>query len=420
MIKRAAGILSLLCLAVPAQCQPFTLDRFIQAAVEHHPLSSKSRSEQELLRLKLDALQSVNWPDISLNAQVGYQSMVPEFPLRIPGVSYPDIPKDRYQASVDIQQRMYDGGLLKQRMQVAALESEITQARLQTERYPVQHQVVDAWFGLEQNDIQERILLLTLDDLEGRTAMMQAGKDHGVTSQMDVDRIEIESNKVRQRITQLQAERVRILKTLSELTGLDLGAEDTFEPYEITSTDEREIVRPEFLLLDLSAELSDERTQLEHIRRRPVVSGYAQGAYGRPGLDLFSDSFAPFWQAGIKASWSLWDKGGTRRDQQVNQIVKNQLEDERDLVERSIRLALIQQEAEIRKNSDLLASDVAIMELQERVKMASEARLEQGIMNTVDYLNDVRSVEEARLRYESRKLAIRHAMTQIRLIKGGL
>ena len=178
--------------------------------------------------------------------------------------------------------------------------------------------------------------------------------------------------------------------------------------------------RPEERLFDLAAELNDAKTRIEHLGRRPKVGGYAQGAYGKPGLDLFADSFSPFWQAGVRASWTLWHKGGSKRDREINRIVKNQIEDDRDLFNRSISIAIRKQQAEIDRNNELLSSDVEIIAIQQRIKSASEAKLDEGIINATDYLQDVRAVEQARLKYESRKIAIRQAEVNINIIRGGL
>jgi len=423
MFKHKLPTLLIMCMlsSTMAAAQSVTLEQLIQAALEHHPYSNKMVLEQDLMRVKTDALRTVFWPDISLNAQAGYQSLVPEFPIRVPGVSSPNIPKDRYQASVDVNQMIYDGGVMRQRQNILEIEAQLAQSRIMAERYPIQQQVVDAWFGLEFISIRRSILRLTLEDLEARHRTMQVGLEGGVVMQMDVDRIEAELHRVCQIDVEIHADSTLIVAVLSEITGLNFAPHTVFVTSSNRSQDMGSIgPRPEERLFDLAAELTDAKTRIEHLGRRPKVGGYAQGAYGKPGLDLFADSFSPFWQAGVRASWTLWDKGGSKRDREINRIVKNQIEDDRDLFNRSISIAIRKQQAEIDRNNELLSSDVEIIAIQQRIKSASEAKLDEGIINATDYLQDVRAVEQARLKYESRKIAIRQAEVNINIIRGGL
>jgi outer membrane protein TolC len=401
--------------------QNVTLDQLIRAALEYHPGVHKMAMEQDVEKVKMDAIRSTYWPDISLHAQAGYQSLVPEFPLKVPGVVSPNIPKDRYQASIDINQIVYDGGVTRKMHDILQIESQLAQTRIMAERFPIQQQVVDAWFGLAFISIKRSILRLTLEDVEARVKMLQVGLKGGIVMQMDVDRLAAELYRVRQKDAEIHADSTRLVEVLSEITGITFTPQTVFE---VTAPEEPNVytqkMRPEERLLDLATELSDARLQLGTLSRRPKVAGFAQGAYGKPGLDIFSDTFSPFWQAGVKASWTLWDKGNSRRDLEINRIIKNQIEDDRELFNRGIRLAIRHQEAEIEKNKDLLSSDEEIIAIHERIKLAAEAKLDEGIINATDYLLDVRAVEQARLTYEIRKIAIRQAEANINIIRGGL
>ncbi len=421
MFKNGTIGFIILLACTPAFSQTVTIEQLIKAALENHPYTSKIDSEDQLRKMKADGIRVALLPDISLNAQAGYQSMVPELPFQLPGMSSPNIPKDRYQASIDVNQLIYDGGFTKQREHMMDIESQMTQTHIMAERFPIQKQVVDAWFGLELLSMQRSALILTLEDLEARLRMLQVGLDGGIVMQMDVDRIAVELVRVKQKDAQIQSDSVRVIGVLAEITGITFTPQTTFVATSDEGFDTTEaMVRPEEMLFDLAGDMADAKVQLEKAARRPKVTGYAQGAYGKPGLDIFADTFSPFWQAGVRSSWALWDKGGSKRDAEINQITKKQIEDDRSLFNRGILISTQHQEAEIMKNRELLKSDLAIIELHQRIKSASEAKLDEGIINATDYLSDVRAIEQARIQYESRKIAIRYAQTQIQIIRGGL
>jgi len=421
MHKRSLIGIFILVLASPVYSQTVTIEQLIKAAIDHHPYTNKINSVNELQRVKVGGIKASLLPDMSLNAQVGYQSLVPELPFQLPGMPSPNIPKDRYQVSIDVNQLIYDGGLSRQRVHLVRLESHMDQTSIMVERFPIQQQVVDAWFGLELISSQRNILKLTLEDLEARLRLLQVGLDGGVITQMDVDRIAVELERVRQRDAQIHADSIRIIGILSEITDMIFTNQTVFSPTSDDGLDiDSESARPEEKRFELAAEIADAKVQVEKAIRRPKVSGYLQGAYGKPGLDIFADSFSSFWQAGVRSSWALWDKGGSKRDKEMSQIAKKQIDDDKSLFNRGITISILNQEAEITKNRTMLMRDQAIIGLYERIKIASEAKLDEGIIHATDYLIDVRAVEQARLQYESRLISIRYALTQIQIIRGGL
>src|SRR5690606_40905077 len=112
-----------------------------------------------------------------------------------------------------------------------------------------------------------------------------------------------------------------------------------------------------------------------------------------PGLDIFRDTFVPYWQAGIRASWSLFDKGETNRDRAQIHLEKRQLDEDERLFERTQKLLIDQYIAEIRKNEMQKESDLAILTLRERIMLAMEVQYDGGIINATEYLASVRDVE---------------------------
>jgi outer membrane protein TolC len=421
MTKKSVIAVLFCIIATPSYSQSVTLEQLIDAALQHHSYTNKLASEDQLRSIKADGIRANLLPDISVNAFVGYQSLVPEFPLQMPGIPSPSFPKDRYQASLDINQMIYDGGLTRQREKLLEIETFMARTRIMADRFPIQQQVVDAWFGLELVAVQRSILKLTLEDLEARHRMLEVGLEEGIVMQMDVDRIAVELARVRQKDAQIHDDSLRIADVLSEITGLSFSRQTIFVVSNTESSNDLVLrIRPETILFELAADKVEASVELEKSQRRPRVSGYLQGAYGKPGLDIFADTFSPFWQAGLRASWVLWDKGSAKRDQEISRILKHQIDDDRAFFDRNISIAIRNQEAEIEKNRELLDGDQQIITLHQRIKRASEAKLDEGIINATDYLTDVRAVEQARLQYESRKIAIRYANSQIQILRGGL
>jgi len=424
-MKLVAILLLLLCCFphLPmAQQSAISLDSLLKAAVSHHPFTKKLPANTELNELRSRSIMSAWLPDVNLNAQAGYQSLVPEFPLSIPGTSPPDIPKDRYQISLDVNQTLYDGGTIAEKLRMQHIDSQLQEQRIVIDRYGVYQQVADSWYQIQLIDRQRETLVLIHDDIEARHKITRSRFDEGLAMRADVDRIMAEQIRIDQQDDGLQVDRERYINRLKELTGLLLSASTTFEMQSASMPDTivRNMNRPEVVLFELSRSKMEQIGELNRAMRRPKIGGYAQAAYAKPGLDIFGDTFVPFWQAGIRASWSLFDKGESERDRALIHLEKRQLDEDERLFERSQQLLIDQYLAEIRKNEIQKESDEAIVALRERIMKVTEVQYDGGIINATEYLASVRDVESARLQLDIRETRIQMAYTMIRILIGDL
>jgi len=424
-MKQVAALLILLC-CLPqllyAQQSAISLDSLLNAAVSNHPSSKKLPVNAEMDELRSRSILAAWLPDINLNAQAGYQSLVPEFPISIPGATPPEIPKDRYQISLDVNQTLYDGGLIDEKLKLQHIDAQLLEQRIVIERYGIYQQVADSWFQIQLIDRQRESLELVRDDIEARLKITKSRFDEGLTMRADVDRITAEHVRIVQQDDGLLVDRQRYVDRLNELTGLSLSTNTSFDVRlaAIPDSIDRTLNRPEVAFFDLSRSKIEQVDELNKAVRRPKIGGYAQAAYAKPGLDIFGNTFSPYWQAGIRASWSLFDKGDSKRDRALVHLQKRQLDEDERLFERAQQLMIDQYIAEIRKNEIQRKSDEEIVVLRERIMQATEVQYDGGIINATEYLASVRDVESARLQLHIRDTRIQMAYTMIRILTGDL
>jgi outer membrane protein TolC len=424
MIKRMIFFGLLLNLFASSQrlvAQVIPLDSLIYAAVRHHPNTEKMGLEAQSMLTQKRTILSSWMPDMSVQAYSSYQSMVPEFPIRIPGIESPNIPKTRYQISLDINQQIYDGGITKER--IAVLENDQDQAiqKQLADRFPVQQQVVDVWYQLRTIAIQAQVLGISYDDLGSKREVLIQREKQGLNTKADILRVELEQLKILQNIEGMGSDRLKLLSQLSELTGLELNEQSRFDASPSSSPQyTTHINRPELQLFKLQQERRARLHELQKAQRRPKIGGFAQAAYGKPGLDLFGDEFSPFWQAGIRASWQLWDKGNIKRDKEVYQLSYRQIELDKQVFDRSLKLALDHYWFDINKEEQAILKDDEILKIRDEIKQVTEAQFDSGIITSTDLIHEIRQLEQARLQLELRKMRIQQAYTMIRVIRGEL
>ena len=111
MKKNLTSILVLLSLVVNAQ-QKLTLEECYALANKNYPIAKQAELLQQKNTYEIDALKKGKLPKIDLNAQATYQSEVTQLPIKIPNVVVNPLNKDQYRATLDINQLIYNGGVI--------------------------------------------------------------------------------------------------------------------------------------------------------------------------------------------------------------------------------------------------------------------------------------------------------------------
>jgi len=119
--------------------QSLTLSECYDLLDTNHPLLKQGDFIDKQNELDLEVLANKRKPTIELLAQVTYQSDVTSLPISIPNMQIEKPNKEQYRASINANQLIYDGGLLKAMEEAkknsniskkAALEVSVYQMRL--------------------------------------------------------------------------------------------------------------------------------------------------------------------------------------------------------------------------------------------------------------------------------------------------
>ncbi|HET7275089.1 MAG TPA: TolC family protein, partial [Longimicrobiaceae bacterium] len=312
------GMLVMLALmvAMPAVAQ----DTLRLPALQEAALASDARAGQRALRattsgLRMDNLGTERLPQVTFRGEASYQSEVPGIPISIAGMEIPLPPKDRYAATLEIEQLLYDGGALEARreMEAARLRSEL--AELAATLYPLRVEVNERFFAalLLQNRMEEVDALIT--DLEARLELLRAQVREGAALPADTATVLAEILRARQQKGEAAVTLRSTLAALGQLTGRRITSADYLALPDLTT----EVVRARALMDPGDSEASPaarvhprfevfaaerERLELEagaiDARARPRVSAFGRFGYGRPGLAQFTDEFHDYWIAGVR------------------------------------------------------------------------------------------------------------------------
>ena len=176
--------------------------------------------------------------------------------------------------------------------------------------------------------------------------------------------------------------------------------------------------RPELTFFrDQSSQLDTKAALLDH-QRYPRVFGFGQGGVGRPGLNMLSNDFQPYYLIGIGMSWNAFDWQKTKREKHIIGLQKDMIQSQQETFEQNINLLLEQQSANIRKIKTLIESDREIIALRQKIAKSSASRLENGTMNSADYIADLDAATIAQIKLETHKIQLDEAIIKYNTIKG--
>ena len=336
-------------------------------------------------------------PAFSVNGQATYQSAVTTFPFTIPikGFTLPQYSKDQYKIDGEVDQVIYDGGVIKNQKQTAEANEVIQQQSLEVELYALYDRVNQLFFGallideqLKQND------LLKLDVKNGidKTKALVA---NGTAFRSSVDELQAQLLQTDQSRIELLASKKAYLDMLSVFISRPVDDDTIIEkPAAPMMTDS--ISRPELLSYEYQKKTYDLQNDLLKSQLLPKLGLFVQGGYARPGLDPLSNNFQWYYIGGLKLSWNFASLYTLKNQRRILDIGKQTLDIQKETFLFNTNLTQKQQNADITKYQQLMKTDDQIIAMRESVKKAASAQLENGVLSAHDYITQVNAEDQAR------------------------
>lgn len=395
-----------------------SLQQCYDLAQQHYPLLQ----QDSLLEQKLDlAIQNLNrhyLPQLSLNSKASYQSAVTEVPIKVPGQNVPEVPKDQYRATLDLEQLVFDGGAVKQQKSLQKLTN-LLESQQQDITFHQLKERLNEWFAsalvLQSS---EKMLNLQKDNLESQLAKARSAIKNGTLLPSDADQLEVSLLQLQQQSADIRSRQQATLKALSLVIGKSLNDSVYLILPDVEESDnEQDIQRPELERLALQKELLQQQSSLLQTQSLPMVSAFVQGGYGQPGLNMLSDQFDLFYLAGVRLKWNLWDWHQRKRKQQSLQIDAGQLQLQKKNFLLQTNIALGQEASRIYSLEDRIKNDNHIVMLREKIRKSASSKLQHGIITPTEYLILLNDETAARIQQQTHIIQLHFAKLNRQLLK---
>ncbi len=340
---------------------------------------------------------SMAWlPRVSIQGQASWQSEVTKLPFdnkvmseMVPGFEGATLSKDQYKASIDLNQTIWDGGVIKAQKGIVEKQAQADRARVESKMYELRSRINQLFFGclLQQTLIAQNDLLK--EQLNVNLKQVEALKSNGMANEVDVDAIVVEQLTAEQKGYELEMSYEAYLDMLGALTGKTFSKDTKLlTPARIASFSSA-ISRPELEMYKGQAQLLAEQNKLLKAGLMPKFSLFAQGGYGRPGLDMLKDQFDPFFIGGIRFNWDIGRFYTLKNERnKVNNSI-SMVETQRKTFLFETELQLMKQKVELRNLEKLIRADDKIIDLRHKQTKAAEVKLDYGVISTNDLIRIV-------------------------------
>ncbi len=396
--------------------EKISLDKCYELVRINYPLSKQNEALNSQLKLQNEIIGLDKLPKVSLNAQATYQSEVTQIPFSIPNATVEPLNKDQYRATLDVNQLIYNGGLLNAQSKLKEIQFKTQQQQIEVSLYQLKNIVNQYFFGIlllqEKNELlQSKMSLLIEKNKEVKTAVK-----FGAILPASEQVLEAEIIKIQQQINDLQFDKRKLLYHLEKLTATNFDENTILE--NSISLETTEALRPEFDFFNLQNQQLEASQIIVSKSNLPKLNAFIQGGYGNPALNMLNNSFEAFYVAGIRLNWTLFDWNKTKKEKEVLEISKQLIASEKETFQLNLNRQLQETDFEIQKINQQLKSDEEIIDLRQKIVKSSEAQMKNGVITTSEYLNEIDKLFESKNNQKSHQIQLQLTQANYQIIKG--
>ncbi|MBN9286060.1 MULTISPECIES: TolC family protein [unclassified Flavobacterium] len=399
------------------EIQTLTIENCYALASEHYPLAKQRELILKSRDYSIENISKGYLPQVNIVGQASYQSEVTQVPIQLPNTAIPVLDKDQYKIYGEINQVVYDGGMIKQQKLSQESKSLVEAQKLEVELYKLKERINDLYFGILLVNEQLRQNALKKDDIALGIKKTEAQLANGTVFRSSLDILKAEYLTVSQQTLTLLSNKKAYLNMLALFLNKPLD-DNTLLVTPVPPVLSTQNNRPELGLFEQQAKNIDIQQQAITIKNIPKLNLFFQGGMGKPALNMLSNDFEAYYIGGIRLNWSLFGYYTQRKEKDLLNINKEDISIQKETFLFNTNYQLQQQNEEISRLSGYLISDQEIISLRGSIKKAALAQLENGVSTTSDYLREVNAEDTARQNKILHQIQLLAAQYKVRLTQG--
>ena len=336
------------------------------------------------------------FPQGSFIAQGIWQSDVTSIDLEVSGFQLPTIDRDQFRVVAELNQLIWDGGRVSAQKNSIEVNAELDKRQLNNEIYTLKERVNNLYFGVLLNKEQINQLGIQEKELQ-RNDNVKAYMQNGVANESDLMIVRVERLKARQQRTNLESNLMAYIQMLSVLIGEELNSDMVFvKPDPGITTILPIINRPEILMFEAQENALESQKSLLNAGVMPTIGAFAQGGYGKPGLNMFDNQFNPYFLGGVRLTWNFSNLYTLKSDIRKIDLQKSAVNSRREIFLQNLNIVIPQQQIEIEKYRKTMQDDEEIIRLHTQIRETTEIKVENGTMTVSDLMKEIIAEESAK------------------------
>ena len=374
-----------------------TIESCQEKAKNNYPLVKQYGLIEQTKEYNLSNANKGYLPQFTLSGKATYQSEVTKIPVTIPGVTIKGLNKDQYQSVLEMNQTIWDGGVIQSQKQLTKIGSEVEKQKNDVDLYTIKDRVNQLYFGIllfEEQLIQNSLLQKELTRNYNQIATYM---DNGIANQADLDAIKVEQLNAVQRKTEIDSSRKAYRQMLSALIGEEITEGTTLiKPDTNLQLQSSTINRPELQWYEAQYNNLEIQKKLLNAKNMPKLGLFVQGGYSNPGLNMLKSEFSAYYVGGVRLSWNFGGFYTIKNDRKQIEASKSKLKTLEETFLFNTNLQITQQNSEIEKLSDLMKHDDEIITLRDNIKKSAEAKVENGTLSVTELLREINAGDQVR------------------------
>ena len=401
------NFLLLICLPIGAFGQSITLDECQTKAKANYPLVKQYDLIEQTAQYNISNANKGYLPQLTLSAKATYQSDVTQIPAVLSqtlstiakkDISFQSLSKNQYQAVVEANQILWDGGVISAQKKTTNAGTEVEKKKLEVDLYALNDRINQLYFGILLLNEQIKQNNILQSELETNMNRIAAYKQNGVANQADLDALKVEQLNANQHETELKSTRKSYLIMLSAFTKLKIDENTEFSKPEINLSllNDTTNHRPEISLFEAQNKIYESQKLLLNAGNLPKLNAFVQGGVGDPGLNMFKPGLSPFYIGGLRLSWNFSGLYSQKNNIRKLDISKKTTDIQKETFLFNNDLANKQQRTEIEKLQSTLSSDNEIIRLRENIKKSASVKVDNGTLTVTDLIREINAEDQAK------------------------
>jgi outer membrane protein TolC len=293
-----------------------------------------------------------------------------------------------------LNQTIWDGGLNNAQLKTVNANKTAEDQKLNVEIWGIRKQVYQLYFGILFAEKQSSQVLTLQKDLNSKRSKLEAAVANGVSIKSDLLRFDAKLLELEQQLSEINLRKNAALEALSMLTGNPVDSSTTFESPEIAETTEQNN-RPELKMLDAQQRYLATQQGLIKAKNNPKLFAFAQGAYARPGLNMFTNVFVPYFIGGVRLQVPLTHFYSGQNKLEIAQIgiQQQRIEKQKESFKLGLDIQNSQLKSEITRIEKQIENDKALIEIRGKILESAEEQWQNGIATSNNYLEEINQKE---------------------------